>query len=110
MSISTDQNIKSIANIIINNIKEGDGYAWVVRTAPHISICHKNVGSFYFGCSQSYELARDYKESNRQRMTQFDCHGNLVIRIDIPASRVIVKLKHDILHEKPIDVTTPIEI
>ncbi|CAG8759068.1 16617_t:CDS:1, partial [Racocetra fulgida] len=43
-------------------------------------------------------------------MVCFDCHGKLIIGIDIAAKEVKVKLSHDIQHEKPIDVSTPEEI
>ncbi|CAG8796159.1 39768_t:CDS:2 [Gigaspora margarita] len=102
--------MKSIANIIIDSIEEGDGYIWVVKTAPHISTCHKNVGTFYLACSQSNELVRDYKESNYSRIFWFNCHGMIVIHIDIPASKIIVNLKYEILHDRSVDITTPIEI
>ncbi|CAG8718190.1 18943_t:CDS:2, partial [Racocetra fulgida] len=49
-------------------------------------------------------------ESNQQRMVCFDCYGMLIIRVDVPATKVIIDLKHDIFHERPVDVTTPIEI
>ncbi|CAG8842941.1 730_t:CDS:2, partial [Gigaspora margarita] len=108
----SDQNcsIKSIANIIVNNIEEGDGYSWVVKTAPRMSTCHENIGTFYFGCSQSNKLARNYKESNHSRMKRFNCQGTLIIHIDMPAAKVTVKLKHKILHKRSVDVTTPEEI
>ncbi|KAF0527756.1 ATP-dependent DNA helicase pif1 [Gigaspora margarita] len=110
ISIMDDQSFKMLANMIAHNIEEGDGYTWTIKTALRLSTCHENVSTFYFGCSQSYELARDCKESNRQRMNRFDCHGKLIIKIDIPASKVIIKLKHDIIHEMPVNVTTPMEI
>ncbi|CAG8799257.1 20920_t:CDS:2 [Cetraspora pellucida] len=107
-----DQNcsIKSIANMIINNIEEGDSYSWVVKTAPRMSACHENVSTFYFSCSQSNKLACDYKESNRPRMEHFNCNGALIIHVDMPAAKVTVKLKHEILYERSIDVATPEEI
>ncbi|CAG8628855.1 3812_t:CDS:1, partial [Acaulospora morrowiae] len=71
---------------------------------------HPEVGTFYLACSQCRELEREYKESNRKRMTRFNCYGTLNIHVDIPANEVIVKLRHDIQHEKPVDVTTPSEI
>ncbi|CAG8693327.1 1136_t:CDS:2, partial [Cetraspora pellucida] len=80
------------------------------KTAPRMSTCYENVGTFYFGCSQSNELARDYKESNCLRMERFNCHGTIIIHIDMPAAKVTVKLKHEILHERSVDVTTPEEI
>ncbi|CAG8757322.1 20857_t:CDS:2, partial [Gigaspora rosea] len=83
ISVLDDQSFKMIANMIAHNIEEGDGYTWTIKTAPRLSTCYENVGTFYFGCSQSYKLARDYKESNRQRMKRFDCHGKLIIKIEI---------------------------
>ncbi|CAG8683037.1 13936_t:CDS:2 [Cetraspora pellucida] len=108
--VNQNFNIKLIANTIVNYIEESDGYSWVVKTAPRISTCHENIGTFYFSCSQCNELACDYKESNWQRMVRFDCYGMLIICVDVPATKVIIDLKHDILHERPVDVTTPIEI
>ncbi|KAF0434877.1 ATP-dependent DNA helicase pif1 [Gigaspora margarita] len=108
----SDQNLsmKLIANMIIDSIEEGDGYTWVVKTAPHILTCYKNVGTFYFACSQLNKLAHDYKESNRPRIFWFNCHGMMVIYIDIPASKIIVNFKYEILYNRSVDVTTPIEI
>ncbi|CAG8828402.1 8394_t:CDS:2, partial [Gigaspora margarita] len=100
--IMDNQSFKMLANMIAHNIEEGD--------APRLLTCHKNVSTFYFGCSQFYELARDCKESNRQRMNHFDCHGKLIIKIDIPVSKVIIKLKHNIIYEIPVNITTPMEI
>ncbi|CAG8605470.1 14635_t:CDS:2 [Cetraspora pellucida] len=40
----------------------------------------------------------------------FDCHKKLKICIDIPAKGAIVMFCHDIQYEKPIDVTTPLEV
>ncbi|CAG8563282.1 6027_t:CDS:2, partial [Cetraspora pellucida] len=102
ISISDDQSFKMIANMITYNIKEGN--------TPRLSTCHENVSTFYFGCSQSYELACDYKELNRQRMDRFDCYEKLILKVDIPASKIIVKLRHDIIHERPVNVTTLMEI
>ncbi|CAG8809506.1 23288_t:CDS:2 [Gigaspora margarita] len=102
--------MKSIANMIIDSIEEGDSYTWVVKTAPHISTCHKNVSTFYFACSQSNKLACDYKESNHPRIVRFNCHGMIVIYINIPASKIMVNLKYEILYDRSVDVTTPIEI
>jgi len=77
---------------------------------PNISLCHSNVGTFYLKCSQSLELKRQYKESNRPRVERFECHGKLTIHIDIPGKEVIAKLCHDVQHEHPVDVTTPPEV
>ncbi|KAF0546075.1 ATP-dependent DNA helicase pif1 [Gigaspora margarita] len=108
----SDQNcsIKSIANIIVNNIEEGDSYFWVVKTAPRISTCNENIGTFYFGYSQSSKLACNYKKSNCPRIEHFNCNRTLIIHIDMPMANVTVKLKHEILHERSVDVTTLEEI
>ena len=72
---------------------------------------HQGVGSFYFACSQCHELEREYKESsNRPQIARFNCHGKLYIRVDIAAAEATVKLNHDILHEKPVDIATPEEM
>ncbi|CAG8686779.1 9464_t:CDS:1, partial [Cetraspora pellucida] len=52
----------------------------------------------------------DYKESNCQRMDCFECHRKLTLKVDILASKIIVKLRHDIIHERPVNVTTTIKI
>ena len=71
---------------------------------------HSKVGTFYLACSQCQELKHDIKESNRKRIERFDCHGKLVIHLDTHEKEATVKLKHEILHEKPIDVSTPPEV
>jgi len=43
-------------------------------------------------------------------MNRFDCKGKLKIHIDVPAKAAMVKLRHEVLHEKPMDVTTPSEV
>jgi hypothetical protein len=68
------------------------------------------VGTFYLACSQCQEVKHEYKESNRKRTQRFECHGKLTIHIDIPAKKATAKLIHEILHDKPIDVTTPPEV
>ncbi|KAF0472460.1 hypothetical protein F8M41_025027 [Gigaspora margarita] len=102
--------LKSIVRIIIDKIKEGDDYIWSTTTAPRISTRFNNVAIYYFACSQCYELEREYKPSNRKRISRFDCHGKLTIHIDVPAMDAIIKLHHDIIHDKPENVSTPEEI
>ena len=80
------------------------------NTGPTMSSCHSKVGTWFLRCSQSEELRREYKESNRKRIDHFDCKGRLTIHIDVPAKEATVKLQHEVLHEKPIDVKTPPEI
>jgi len=80
------------------------------HTGPNISLCHSNVGTFYLKCSQSLELKRQYKESNRPRVERFECHGKLTIRIDVPGKEAMAKLSHDCQHEHPVDVTMPPEV
>ncbi|CAG8729901.1 22836_t:CDS:2, partial [Cetraspora pellucida] len=43
-------------------------------------------------------------------MNCFDCHRKLTLKVDILASKIIVKLRHDIIHERPVNVTTPMKI
>ncbi|CAG8713598.1 9293_t:CDS:2 [Gigaspora margarita] len=76
-----EHSFKSIAEMIINYIESGDNYVWLTNMAPYISTCYDNVSTFYFACLQSNELAQ-----------------------------VTIKLSHNILHERPIIVATPIEI
>ncbi|CAG8644022.1 19648_t:CDS:2, partial [Gigaspora rosea] len=73
-------NTKLLVKLIVDEIEEGDGYKW----------------TWY------RELERDYKESNRKRMDRFDCHGKLIIGVDIAAKEAKVKLSHNIQHEKPL--------
>ncbi|CAG8660782.1 24110_t:CDS:2 [Gigaspora margarita] len=56
------------------------------------------------------ESASDYKESNQKRIIRFDCQRKLIIHIDVPIAEAEIKLSHNILHERPIIVATPIEI
>ncbi|CAG8855252.1 21905_t:CDS:1, partial [Gigaspora margarita] len=53
---------------------------------------------------------REYKPSNQKRISRFDCHEKLTIHIDVPAMDTIIKLHHDIIHDKPENVSTPEEI
>lgn len=75
-----------------------------------MSLCHPKVGTFYLACSQCVELKREYKESNRPRIERFDCHGKLIIHVDIPAREATARLQHDVQHEQPVDVTMPLEV
>ncbi|CAG8472416.1 11221_t:CDS:2, partial [Scutellospora calospora] len=88
---SVRMDITIMAKLIINKIEEG------VRTA-------------YFICSQSNKIKHEYKDSNRKRTDWFSCNGKLNINIDILAANAKVTLQHELVHEKPIDVTTPLEI
>ncbi|CAG8456975.1 13112_t:CDS:2 [Racocetra fulgida] len=95
--VKVNHNMRLLVRLIVDEIKEGDGYNWT-------------VGTFYLPYSQSCELEREYKESNRKRMTRFDCHSKLVINVDVDAKEIRIKLSHDIQHEKPINVMTSEEI
>ncbi|CAG8735015.1 2562_t:CDS:1, partial [Racocetra fulgida] len=53
---------------------------------------------------------REYKESSRKRMIQFDCHRKLDINIDIAVKKAKIKFSYDIYHKKLVDVATPKEI
>ncbi|CAG8728098.1 24745_t:CDS:2, partial [Gigaspora rosea] len=101
---------KLLVKLIVDKIEEGDRYNWTFTTGPTNSVRHSGVSKFYLVCTQSCELEREYKESNRRRIDRFDCHGKLVIGIDIATKKVKVKHNHDIQHKKPIDVTTPEKI
>ncbi|CAG8548696.1 4510_t:CDS:2, partial [Racocetra fulgida] len=103
-------NLKAIVRIIVDKIEEGDDYIWSTTTAPHTSVQFNNIATYYFACSQCYELEHEYKQSNRKRITRFDCHKKLTLHVDVPAMEAILKLHHDIIHEKPEDVSTPEEI
>ncbi|CAG8762919.1 12597_t:CDS:1, partial [Gigaspora rosea] len=67
-------------------------------------------GNAYFACSQSDELKREYKESNRKRINRFNCSSKLNININIPTKEAKVVLAHKLIHDVPIDITTPPEI
>ena len=56
------------------------------------------------------ELERKYKQSKRKRIARFDCHGRLVVHVDVPAMEATVRLQHDALHLKPEDPATPDEV
>ncbi|CAG8573294.1 5884_t:CDS:2, partial [Cetraspora pellucida] len=73
--------LKSIARIIVDKVEEGDDYIWSTSTASHTSVQFDNVVTYYFACSQCYEL-----------------------------EQAILKLHHDIIYEKPEDVSMPEEI
>ncbi|CAG8583151.1 4753_t:CDS:2 [Ambispora gerdemannii] len=101
---------KNMVKLIVDEIEGFDGYDWVFTTGPEMSLCHREVSIFYLACSQCRELEREYKESNRKRMTRFDCHGKLTIHIDMPAREAMIGFHHNIQHEKPVDITTPPEV
>ncbi|CAG8750652.1 7425_t:CDS:2, partial [Gigaspora rosea] len=71
-----------------------------LTTGPTNSVRHFEVSKFYLACSQCHELKQDYKESNHKRMDCFDCHGKLIIGIDIEAK----KAKN--LHIDPVQLRT----
>ncbi|CAG8701829.1 16045_t:CDS:2, partial [Cetraspora pellucida] len=95
-----EPDLKSIVRFIIDKIEE----------APRVSTRYNNVATYYFSCSQCYKLEREYKLSNRKRIDRFDCHGRLIIHVDLPTIESMIKLNHSILHEKPNDTTMPEEI
>ena len=68
------------------------------------------MGAFYLKCSQSLESKHEYKESNQPRVQRFECHGKLIIHIDIPAKEGMAKLSYDVQHKYSVDVTTPLEV
>ncbi|CAG8660971.1 799_t:CDS:2, partial [Ambispora gerdemannii] len=108
--ITAHHNMKLLVRLIIDEIEEGDRYKWIFTTGPTISVHHSGIGKFYLACSQCFELEPEYKESNCKRIDHFDCHGKLIIYINMMAKEVSIKLCHDIQHEKPIDLTIPPEI
>ncbi|CAG8655447.1 7439_t:CDS:2, partial [Racocetra fulgida] len=103
-------NLKSIAKIIVNKVEEGDDYVWSTETASRISARFNNIAIYYFVCSQCNELEREYKQSNQKRITRFECYGKLNLHIDVPAIEAILKLRHDVLYEKPENVSMPEKI
>ncbi|CAG8603857.1 11442_t:CDS:2, partial [Scutellospora calospora] len=107
-SVGTD--ISIMAKLIVDEIEEGDNFKWVAPTALNFSTHFQGVGTVYFICSQSNEIERKYKDSNCKRTDQFSCNSKLNINIDIPATNAKVTLQHELVHEKLIDVTTPLEI
>ncbi|CAG8660191.1 2192_t:CDS:1, partial [Ambispora gerdemannii] len=108
--VAAHNDAKNMVKLIVDEIEGFDGYDWVFTTGPEMSLRHHGVGLFYLACSQCYELEREYKESNRKRMSRFNCHGKLIIRIDMSAKEAMVRFLHDIQHEKPVDITTPPEV
>ncbi|CAG8693711.1 2671_t:CDS:2 [Cetraspora pellucida] len=83
---SVRSDVTIMAKLIVDEIEEGDDFKWV------------------------NEIEREYKESNRKRTDRFSCNDKLTINIDIPAANAKVTLQHELVHEKPADVTTPLEI
>ncbi|CAG8622946.1 13726_t:CDS:2 [Cetraspora pellucida] len=79
-------------------------------TAPNLSTRFQDVGNAYFACSQNNKLKHEYKDSNRKRIDHFSCDSKLNIKIDILAKEAKVVLKHKLIHDKPIDITTLPEI
>ncbi|CAG8734922.1 24791_t:CDS:2, partial [Gigaspora rosea] len=57
------------------------------------------VSKFYLAYSQYCELERDYKESNRKKMNRFDCHGKLIIGVDIVAKEAKKSIISIAFHE-----------
>ncbi|CAG8776830.1 20457_t:CDS:2, partial [Gigaspora rosea] len=53
---------------------------------------------------------REFKDSSRERIFCYNCNGKISIKIDIPITEAKVVLKHKLLHEKLVNVTTPSEI
>ncbi|CAG8467146.1 3989_t:CDS:1 [Acaulospora morrowiae] len=75
-----------------------------------MSTHYSGVGTFYLACSQCCELECEYKESSRKRVTRFDCHGKIIINIDIPAKEAMVRFCHEIQYELPINITIAPEV
>ncbi|KAF0519156.1 ATP-dependent DNA helicase pif1 [Gigaspora margarita] len=102
--------IRIMARLIIDEIEEGDDFQWIATTAPNISTRYEGVGNAYFVCSQSTEIEREYKDSNRKKINRFNCGGKLTIHVDILAEKAKVTLWHELIHERPINVATPPEV
>ncbi|CAG8833767.1 38156_t:CDS:1, partial [Gigaspora margarita] len=81
-TVGTD--VKAIAILIIDEIESGDKYYWIAMTAPNLSAHYYSVENAYYACSQNQELECEYKDSNRKRITRFNCCGKISIKIDIP--------------------------
>ncbi|KAF0462176.1 hypothetical protein F8M41_000313 [Gigaspora margarita] len=79
---TVDTNVKAIATLIIDEIESRDEYHWTATTAP-------NLSAHYYGVENAYYIS---------------------IKIDIPLAEAKVFLKHEILHEKPIDIAIPSEV
>ncbi|KAF0497175.1 ATP-dependent DNA helicase pif1 [Gigaspora margarita] len=93
--VKVHQDMKLLVKLIVDEIEE---------------VCYPGIGAFYLSCSQCQELEREYKESNRKKIAQFNCHGKLVVNVDMAAKELKIKLSHDIYHEKLVDITIPEEI
>ncbi|CAG8715364.1 13128_t:CDS:2, partial [Racocetra fulgida] len=84
--------------------------AMLSTIAPNLSTHYQGVGNAYFVCSQSDELKYEYKESNHIRINHFNCGDKLNINIDISAKEAKVVLKHKLIYDILVDITTPPEI
>ncbi|CAG8492665.1 3534_t:CDS:2 [Cetraspora pellucida] len=104
---AVEVNIKLIAKLIVDEIKEEDDYT---TTVPNLSSCHQGLRNAYFECSQSQNIKHEYKDSNRKRTECYNCNEKLSINVNILAAKARVTLQHNLMHKKPDDVLTPPEI
>ncbi|CAG8551498.1 4578_t:CDS:2 [Gigaspora margarita] len=109
--VKVHQNMKLLVKLIVDEIKEGrDIIGHEFTTGPNISVRYPDIEAFYLSCSQCHKLEREYKESNHKRMAWFNCHGKLVVNIDMATKELKIKLSHDIYYKKLVDIITPEEI
>ena len=60
----------------------------------------RNIATVYYNCSQS-NILDDFKETNRKRITRYECKGQLIVRINITDARAHVHMRHALYHERP---------
>ncbi|CAG8786521.1 43781_t:CDS:2 [Gigaspora margarita] len=101
-----DRNVRIIAKLIIDKIEEDlESNNCAKPLSPHSS-----VGNAYFMCFQSFKLEHEFKNSIHEKIFHYNCNGKISIKIDILVAKAKVVLKHKLLYERPVNVTTPSEI
>jgi len=60
----------------------------------------RNIATVYYNCSQS-NILDDFKETNRKRITRYECKGQLIVRINIADAHAHVHMRHALYHERP---------
>ncbi|CAG8732494.1 18720_t:CDS:2, partial [Racocetra fulgida] len=115
-TISTQFLCNYIENLI-SNVENNNGISFEIRIDLNDDIFSevepndlKSIVRIIVDEVEEGDDYREYKQSNRKRIARFDCHGKLTLHVDAPAMEAILKLRHDIIHEKPEDVSTPEEI
>ncbi|CAG8531326.1 12949_t:CDS:2 [Racocetra fulgida] len=107
---SVGNNVRIMAKLIIDEIKEGNDFKWIATTVSNISSYFEGVSNAYFVCSQSTEIKSEYKDSNCKKIDHFNYSSKLTINVDILVAKVKVRLRHELVHERPIDIATHPEV